>query len=93
MSRIGDRQLKVLAACDAANAKLARQSENEERAQRGRNAIDAYIVESGDDESALTDLLADLMHRSAADCEAENFNDALRKARMHFDAETEKVAA
>ena len=42
----------------------------EDHAQSGRNAIDAYIVETGDDrESALVDLLADLMHMANIDCE------------------------
>jgi len=63
--------------------------ENEARAQRARNVMDAYGLEVGADESNLTDLLADLLHRSHLDCEAENFEDALRRARMHFQAESE----
>ena len=62
---------------------------NEDRAQRARNIMDAYGLEVGADESNLTDLLADLMHRSALDCEAENFDDALYSARRHFEAESE----
>jgi len=65
------------------------QAMNEDRAQRARNVMDAYGLEVGEDESNLTDLLADLMHRSAIDCEAENFEDALRRAYMHFHAEGE----
>jgi len=67
----------------------AQKAENNRRAQRARNTLDAYAVEVGVDESNLTDLLADLMHRSHLDCEAADFEDGLRRARMHFDAEIE----
>jgi hypothetical protein len=60
---------------------------NEDRAQSGRNAISAYVVENGDADNAMVDLLADLMHRAAIDCEAEDFDEALETARMHFNAE------
>ena len=72
-------------------ARLTKQQKvaNEDRAQRARNVMDAYSLEVGADESNLTDLLADLMHRSALDCEAEGFNDALDSARRHFEAESE----
>jgi hypothetical protein len=63
--------------------------ENEARAQRARNVMDAYGLEVGTDESNLTDLLADLLHRSHLDCEAENFEDALHSAQRHFEAESE----
>jgi hypothetical protein len=61
--------------------------ENEARAQRARNVVDAYALDMG--EFTLADLLADFMHRAQIDCEAENFEDALRRARMHFEAESE----
>lgn len=65
-------------------------AENEDRAQRARNILDAYTLEPGCmlDESNLCDLLADLMHRCVIDCEAGNFADELQRARMHFEAES-----
>jgi len=70
------------------------ESENESRAQRGRNVMDSYGLELGcHDRENLCDLLADLMHMAAIDCESEPFDDALRSARMHFEAETSKETA
>jgi hypothetical protein len=64
--------------------------ENEQRAQRARNLVDAYIAENGGDgESVLRDMLADLMHMAAIDCECPDFEKELDAARMHFRAETE----
>lgn len=67
------------------------EQENKERAQRGRNIMDAYAVEiacSGHVSERLRDLLADLMHMAAADCECPEFETELDAARMHFEAET-----
>ncbi len=61
--------------------------QNEPRAQRARNALDGYALEVGKDESNLADLLTDLMHLSAIDCEALDFDVELRRARMNFEAE------
>lgn len=65
----------------------AQKRDNARRAQRARNVMDAYTLEVTKDESNLADLLADLMHRSHVDCEAEDFNNALDRARMNFEAE------
>ena len=63
--------------------------DNAERAQRGRNVMDAYAVEVGGKEfETLRDLLADLMHTAAADCECEPFEKALDAARQHFNCES-----
>lgn len=65
------------------------QHENAERAQRARNTMDAYALEYGCHKSTnLRDLLADLMHMAAADCEVEPLDDALAAARLHFEAKT-----
>ena len=62
--------------------------ENERRAQRGRNALDAYAVEVGSDpEFRLVDLLVDLMHCSDADDEKPFFEEELASALQHFEAE------
>lgn len=64
--------------------------ENNRRAQRARNIMDAYCVETGaanKDDAPLCDLIADIMHMCAADCEVDEFDDALASARMHFNAE------
>ena len=65
---------------------------NEDSAQRGRNAIDAYIVDTGSDrEGALIDLLADLMHMTHIDCEpGVPFDEALDTAQGHFEAEVKE---
>ena len=72
----------------------AQKEANANRADRGSGIISEYGYDNGADESNLTDILADLMHRSHLNCEAENFEaenfeDALRRARMHFQAESE----
>lgn len=66
--------------------------DNEDRATRGRAALATYISEGfSDADSALDDLLADLMHMSAADSpNRDAFDRALETARMHFAAETEE---
>ena len=65
---------------------------NEDRAQRGRNLVDVYVAEhGGDGRCCLQDMLADLKHMCAIDCEAPTFEDALRMAEMHFEAETEEA--
>lgn len=61
--------------------------ENEQRAQRARNALDAYAVEAGRGPENLCDLLTDLMHMTAIDCETRPFEDELDTARKHFAAE------
>jgi len=64
---------------------------NQSRAQRGRDVLDAYIVANSgageDRNSVLADVLADLMHACDADCEKPVFNAELDMARQHFDAE------
>lgn len=67
----------------------AQKRENEQRAQRGRDALDAHMVSTGykDRTAALRDLLADLMHTAYADCEVEPFDEALNAARVFFDDE------
>ena len=79
----------------ATATKLTRQQrkENSERAQRGRNVLDAYAVEIGevgpgvDWHTVVTDMLADVMHACTEDCEKCDFEDALRVARDHHRAE------
>ena len=76
-------------------AKLTKQQrkDNADRAARGNEALQSYIREhgEGDDHTTLTDLLADLMHLAEdrhddRDCPLD-WDDALRMARMHFEAE------
>ncbi len=62
-------------------------STNEDRAQRGCDVIEACMPEGTDKESALINLLIDLMHRSAIYYNAEDFDHALVHARMHFQSE------
>lgn len=61
--------------------------DNASRAQIGRNLVSTYINEVGDGECCLRDILADLMHMAAIDCECENFEEALAAARMRFNTE------
>ena len=82
-------------------AKLTRQQrkDNAERAERGNEALQQYKANGdrtsgcGDDDdlTALTDLLADLMHYAEAQRQdwdgPMDWDDALRMARMHFEAE------
>jgi hypothetical protein len=61
---------------------------NADRAERGaRTLLDFYAFEYGEDESNLRDLLADLMHH--ADNQGLDFNNELRIARDHYEAEKE----
>jgi predicted kinase len=70
-----------------AQARQEMNNANAEMAQRGRNAIDAYRLETGHErECALRDLLADLMHMAAED-DIEMFEDELQAAREHFNTE------
>ncbi len=64
---------------------------NEDRAQRGCDIIEACTHEGTDKETALIDLLIDLMHRSSLYYNAEDFDHALDHARMHFQSETEET--
>jgi hypothetical protein len=60
---------------------------NDARAAWARNALATFIQDTGtDQEDALGDLLADLMHW----CDRDNydFGAALERARGHYDAET-----
>jgi hypothetical protein len=60
--------------------------DNAARAFRARRVLYAYTLHAGaDDASALTDLLADLLHQ----CGAPAFDKALATARMHHEAESE----
>lgn len=57
-------------------------TDNAQRIDRAENALDLYF---DDDETALIDLLADLLHWSAS--MGQDFDRALHSARMHFGAE------
>ena len=62
-------------------------SMNNDRASWAGAAIEAFIVETGtDEEDALSDLLADLMHW----CDRNNYDmdAALERSRGHYEAET-----
>jgi hypothetical protein len=68
--------------------------DNRDRADRARNALQAYIEDRGEvfenSSSEIADLIADLLHL-AADLD-EGFDpveSTLRLARMHFEAETD----
>jgi hypothetical protein len=64
---------------------------NDERAESAGKAITAFQdATATDDEDALTDLLADLMHWS--DRAGFDFEQALERARCHYDAETEELS-
>src|SRR5438874_664600 len=57
---------------------------NNSRAQWAATALSAFMDETGtDEEDALADLLADLMHW--ADRSSSAFNAALERARMHYE--------
>jgi hypothetical protein len=60
---------------------------NDARADWAATALRCFARETGtDDEDALTDLLCDLMHWS--DRHGGDFENALRLARLHYEAET-----
>jgi hypothetical protein len=60
---------------------------NDDRASWAGKAIKAFQAETGtDDEDALSDLLADLMHW--ADRNNYDFEAAVERARGHYEAET-----
>ena len=60
---------------------------NDSRAEWAEAALSAFMRETGtDQEDALVDLLADLLHW--ADRNSHNFNAALERAREHYEAET-----
>ena len=60
---------------------------NDNRARWAAAALHCFQRETGtDDEDALPDLLADLMHW--CDRNSSDFDAALSTARMHYDAET-----
>ncbi len=67
---------------------------NDERAARGRDILKMYAAQFGDphDPSAnLTDVLTDLMHLAARETDLGlEFEDRLRMARWHFEAEIEE---
>ena len=64
---------------------------NSQRAEQAHRAIMYFEQNSGDDrENSLKDLLCNLMHW--ADEQAEDFDDALRVARMHYEAEVHEEA-
>lgn len=61
--------------------------ENERRSDRAATALHPYLEENGTyDETALTDLLSDLMHW--ADRNGVTFTECLERAQMHYEAET-----
>lgn len=60
--------------------------DNEQRAERAEAALSAYAKVNDSfvsDESNITDLLTDLMHLVGR----EEFNNALRMAEIHYEAE------
>jgi hypothetical protein len=60
---------------------------NDSRAEWATYALEAFISQSGTDrESAMTDLLCDLMH--LADRMGTHFQGELDRARMHYSSET-----
>lgn len=62
---------------------------NDSRAEWAVYALEAFISQTGADrESAMTDLLCDLMHLS--DRDGSNFADDLERARMHYACETQR---
>jgi hypothetical protein len=60
---------------------------NDDRRGHARLVIDAYAAECGPDEANLQDLLADLLHLCDDPETGWNFDEELRLARMHHDAE------
>lgn len=65
---------------------------NESRAEMAGYAMAAFRSQSGaDEEDALSDLLVDLMH--FADRTNQDFDAALDRARMHYEAESAGEAA
>lgn len=60
---------------------------NDRRAEWAGHALAAFMSQTGtDSNSAVTDLLCDLMH--LADREGTDFTADLQRARLHYDAET-----
>lgn len=65
---------------------------NDDRASWAGVALEAFMGQTGTDkEDALSDLLCDLMHY--CDRNAEGFEAALERARVHYDAETQPDVA
>lgn len=65
---------------------LSREVTNSDRAIWARIALEAFQAETGtDDEDALSDLIADLLH--LADRTGEDFRKALDRGFDHYDAE------
>ena len=61
---------------------------NDKRADWAASAIDDFGQQTGTDlEDAVSDLLADLMHW--CDRNGQDFEHELRRARQHYEAETE----
>lgn len=58
---------------------------NEDRIDTGRQIVDAYGQAMGQDESNLSDLLADLMHYAKS--EKLDFDAEVERGRFHFEAE------
>lgn len=69
------------------------QKENNDRADLGDKIIGTYMAEYGesDDDINITDIVADLMHshgrRKSLTVANAQFNDIVRMARTHFEAE------
>ena len=66
--------------------------DNRDRAERARSALQAYIEARGEafenSSSEIVDLIADLLHLTAALDEGfDPIDSTLRLARMHFEAE------
>jgi hypothetical protein len=66
--------------------------DNHDRAERARNALEAYIEDRGDafenSSTEIVDLIADLLHLTAElDEGLDPIDSTLRRARMHFEAE------
>jgi hypothetical protein len=72
---------------------------NKERAFRARATLERYWKESknsdpfeGNEQTALTDLLADILHYIVRGPDGLDLGDAERMARIHYDAESAEEA-
>jgi len=68
---------------------------NETRAERARNALEAYIEAKGEafenSSSEIVDLIADLLHLAERTDEGDDpIDSTLRLAKMHYEAEVEE---
>lgn len=81
----GQRKMVCVEILPGHSAWLPAPTLNEDRAASGLTAMEAASVDDPGTQSGLVDLLANLMHTAKA--ESLDFEDAVRVAAMHFDAE------